>query len=418
MKVQVYYLLVVNAAIVFLASLGVYAWLRGRRGEWRGLAVVASSGALWALSVAVMALTPPEQARTALNAKYTMLGVTNVAMFLFIARQTGAWRTTRPLPMLALLALPVCGHAAAWGDTFGSFRHAEFARAYDLTYLLRLDYGPLYLLTTAYHFALVLIGLGMAAVYIRRGGALARRQGVALFLAMAVPSAVNALVISDTVPRVFDLMPVGHAVSAAALFWGVFRHQMLDLAPVARHALVDALQDGIVIIDADRRILDVNASAASLARTPADDLLGRSLGDVMACPVGDALRAASVAPAPRGVPGESPVVTFGDRFYDVRALAVGGTGARVLVMHDVTERHRWLGEQTRLVAELRDALAHVKTLSGLLPICAGCKCIRDSEGAWLPLEQYIGTRTDAEFSHGMCPTCVPKWFPELPAEKP
>lgn len=413
MKIQVYYLLVVNAAVVFLLCLGVYAWMR-RRGAWPGLAIVAFSGALWAISVAVMALTSPDNARTALNVKYTLLGITNVAMFLFIARHTGHWRATTPAGAAAFLALPAAGHAAAWFDGLGSFRDARFARAYELTYIARLEYGPLYLLTTAFHYGLVLVGLGMVVVYMRRGGALARRQGVALFIAMAVPAAVNAVMISETVPRVFDLMPVGHAVTAAALFWGVFRHQMLDLAPVARHALVDALEDGIVIIDADRRILDVNARAAALARTPADDLLGRGIDDVMRCPVGDALRAAAVAEMRGGQRGDAPAVTFGERAYDVRALGVGGTGARVLVMHDVTERQQWLDDQTRLVGDLQDALTRVKTLSGLLPICAGCKRIRDAEGEWLQLEQYIGARTDAEFSHGMCPACVAQWYPELP----
>lgn len=56
--------------------------------------------------------------------------------------------------------------------------------------------------------------------------------------------------------------------------------------------------------------------------------------------------------------------------------------------------------------ELQEALTRVKTSSGLLPICAGCKRIRDGEGQWPQLEQFIGARTGAEFSHGMCPACV------------
>ena len=63
--------------------------------------------------------------------------------------------------------------------------------------------------------------------------------------------------------------------------------------------------------------------------------------------------------------------------------------------------------------ELTEALGNVKTLSGLLPICASCKKIRDDQGYWNQLETYIRERSDAEFSHGICPECARKLYPEL-----
>jgi len=56
--------------------------------------------------------------------------------------------------------------------------------------------------------------------------------------------------------------------------------------------------------------------------------------------------------------------------------------------------------------ELRQALAEVKTLSGLIPICAGCKKIRNDKGFWQQVEEYIEKHTDAEFTHGLCPKCA------------
>jgi hypothetical protein len=61
--------------------------------------------------------------------------------------------------------------------------------------------------------------------------------------------------------------------------------------------------------------------------------------------------------------------------------------------------------EAELSARVADALAQVKVLSGMLPICAWCKKIRDDEGAWHPLEAYVSERSQAEFSHGMCPDC-------------
>ena len=69
------------------------------------------------------------------------------------------------------------------------------------------------------------------------------------------------------------------------------------------------------------------------------------------------------------------------------------------------------GEREVMVASLKEALANVKTLSGLLPICASCKKIRDDKGYWNQIEAYIGKHTDAEFSHSICPDCRKKLYP-------
>jgi two-component system, response regulator PdtaR len=71
-----------------------------------------------------------------------------------------------------------------------------------------------------------------------------------------------------------------------------------------------------------------------------------------------------------------------------------------------------LVELRRLNEELRMALASVKRLSGLLPICASCKKIRDDKGYWQSVEAYLIERTDAQFSHGCCPECTKKLYPD------
>lgn len=63
--------------------------------------------------------------------------------------------------------------------------------------------------------------------------------------------------------------------------------------------------------------------------------------------------------------------------------------------------------------KLQKALAEIKQLSGLLPICASCKKIRDDQGYWSQIETYIAEHSEAEFSHGLCPDCGKKLYPEL-----
>lgn len=74
---------------------------------------------------------------------------------------------------------------------------------------------------------------------------------------------------------------------------------------------------------------------------------------------------------------------------------------------------RYAVERQRLMVELREALARVKTLSGLLPICASCKNIRDDRGYWQAVDVYVQTHTEAAFSHALCPDCARTLYPDL-----
>jgi len=70
-------------------------------------------------------------------------------------------------------------------------------------------------------------------------------------------------------------------------------------------------------------------------------------------------------------------------------------------------------ERKKLIAELRAALAKVKLLSGMLPICAACKKIRDDQGYWNQIESFIREHSEAEFSHGICPDCAQRLYPDI-----
>jgi len=83
------------------------------------------------------------------------------------------------------------------------------------------------------------------------------------------------------------------------------------------------------------------------------------------------------------------------------------------VVRNIDERHRMEEEREKLISELQQALSDVKTLSGLLPICASCKKIRDDKGYWNQIEVYIKDHSEAEFTHGLCPECAKRIYPEF-----
>lgn len=80
---------------------------------------------------------------------------------------------------------------------------------------------------------------------------------------------------------------------------------------------------------------------------------------------------------------------------------------------EVAERERAENNLSKLVGELQKALAKVKALGGLLPICASCKKIRDDKGYWTQVEVYIRDHSEADFSHSICPDCAAKLYPDF-----
>ena len=80
-----------------------------------------------------------------------------------------------------------------------------------------------------------------------------------------------------------------------------------------------------------------------------------------------------------------------------------------MLIRDITARREVELERERLIGELRKALADIHILRGLLPICAGCKKIRDDRGYWQGLEQYLSEHAEVQFSHGLCPDCLSRY---------
>ncbi|MCG6535368.1 MAG: PAS domain S-box protein, partial [Syntrophales bacterium LBB04] len=106
------------------------------------------------------------------------------------------------------------------------------------------------------------------------------------------------------------------------------------------------------------------------------------------------------------------VVFHKSTFCDSQGQVLGLIG----VILDITERKRLEEQKSNLIIELQNALSEVKKLSGFLPICASCKKIRDDRGYWNEVERYIGDHSEAQFSHGICPDCMRKLYPEIADE--
>jgi CheY-like chemotaxis protein len=133
-----------------------------------------------------------------------------------------------------------------------------------------------------------------------------------------------------------------------------------------------------------------------------------------------------------GLPGTFVILLSGVEVsseFQAKGLNIGADGyivkpisnkelvARVQAMERIKRAEDALREkekeQEKLISKLQAALAEIKTLKGFIPICASCKKIRDDEGYWNQVEAYISKRTDAVFSHGICPDCAEVYKAEI-----
>ena len=86
-----------------------------------------------------------------------------------------------------------------------------------------------------------------------------------------------------------------------------------------------------------------------------------------------------------------------------------GNPLRMSGTHIDISEHKYLEEEREnLIISLQEIMSEIKLLKGIIPICSYCHSIRDDEGAWDRLESYISKHSEAEFSHGICPKCLPK----------
>ena len=188
--------------------------------------------------------------------------------------------------------------------------------------------------------------------------------------------------------------------------------------------LFETAQDGILVLDADTgHINDVNPFLADMLGYGPGEFLGRKLWEIGAFRDTEASKAAFAELQRKGYVRyeDLPLST-----KDGREIAVEFVSNVYLVNHhkvvqcnirNITERKQAEEERERLILELRDALSKLKTLSGMLPICASCKKIRNDEGYWEQVETYITDHSAAEFTHGLCPDCSKRLYPEYYEKK-
>lgn len=193
-------------------------------------------------------------------------------------------------------------------------------------------------------------------------------------------------------------------------------HERLESEKAKTEAIIAAIGDGISIHDRDLTILYQNQIHIAYFGDHRGHKCYRAYAGIAGpcdpCPVLNSFADGRIHTDEMIMP-----VAGGTSCFELTASplrdATGGIIAGIVVARNIDQRKKLEREREDLIHELQEALANIKTLSGLLPICASCKKIRDDKGYWNQIETYIKNHSEATFTHGICPECFKKLYPDV-----
>jgi len=288
------------------------------------------------------------------------------------------------------------GLAIAPETNFGVYRHGQIFWLFIAYNYLLLMLGVIHLIRAFFQFSLIY-----------------RSQNIVLLIAASFPIVSNVLYVFNLTPVPgLDLTPPAFAFTVIMLGWSLQRFKMFQLVPFARNQIIDTMTDGLVIVDADNQIIDANPPIRMILSQEYKTVFGKNLSEYLPDNVvlRRRLQLSDEAFFEIALDTEK-----GLRHFEVHISPLSKpreNSGKSIIFHDITQWKQIEKERENLVHKLQTTMAEVKTLNGLLPICASCKKIRNDQGYWQNVEEYVHQHSGAEFSHGICPECLAKLYPE------
>lgn len=333
------------------------------------------------------------------------LGTTTTPLLYFLFTMTYAqqqrWLTRRTVALLAII--PLITNLMAWTNPWHGWLWPEITLT---SYGAIFQRGWYWWVFVIYIYALLFIGLITLYIAIWRFPAHYQSQIIPLIIGSTLPIAANLMYVLrlNPIPGL-DLTPLAFLLSGLVITWAILRLRLFDLIPIARNRLVDTMPDGVLVLDNRQRVADANPAMQLLLGQPAKKLIGQPATLVLNHWPNLAEYLATETDLRTKIQFKTAPQVFDVRVSPLRNPRGQLTG-RLLMLHDITEREQ-------IITDLQAALVQVKTLRGLLPICANCKKIRDDSGYWHNVEAYVMEHSEADFSHGICPDCMQELYADV-----
>jgi two-component system sensor histidine kinase SenX3 len=346
-------LLVLSAAVALLVA--VIAWRRRSAPGALGLFLFEASAFVWSSSYTLQwVLTDHGPSRFWLAVRLVGVLTAPMAALIMVLGYTGRRRWLSGARLAVLLTVPLVLVLLAATDPFHHLYLGSGAPEMRVT-----AGGPLVVVATAYGLALLVAGILLLARAAVRQHRVYRLQSAMLIVALAVPMLTTLLEAAGFHAfRVINATPIVFTLTGPLLAFALFRLGLLGLVPVARDRIIEDLRDGIIVLDSERRVVDVNPAAVRMTGVTQDDI-GRDFDDVFASSSDAAARLRDSLDAD-GTAAEISAPGAPDRVLEVSASPMresrGRRIATIATVRDVTERARLATELKARTDDLALAL--------------------------------------------------------------
>lgn len=333
--------LFLGAGIYLMLAIGL---LRRRQGPGtRILGLCMLSVAAWTVAaVAELAAESTEAALLAAKFKYTGIALVGPLILLFFVRylEYDERLALRPVHVAALFAIPIATILITWTNDGHFWMWADSQRHGARTWEMREHWGPwFWRVHLPYSYLAMSVNLLLLALEWFRGTKLQRPQVAVLTAATLLPLVVNVLFILGQIPGHFGPTPIALAASSVLYAWGFVRLELFRQSPIAYHAVLEHMQDAVLVVDAHDRVVDLNPAAIRLCRREKSaDVLGHRLDEVL--PLGWSSGEASKETGRIAADSEDEDGRRLETTISPIRVASGSLRGRVILLRDVSERHR------------------------------------------------------------------------------
>lgn len=357
------FVILAPVAVVLTAILAGYAWSRKETMSARPLAMYLVIISLF-LIINTLELVTLTESATLFFAKLNYLCITlKPVAWLWLAvaySRKSHWITLERIAMM--LVVPLITSVLVWSteDHGLIWRDYTFVAAGGFL-ALKVNYGPWFWAYGLYEYALLFFGAGIILREYYASPKIYRRQSLWMVMGALFPLILNLIYVFKLIPAWSkDYSPLAFALAGLAFCLGIFRYRLLTVMPIARAMLIDTMEDGMIVLDHEQRVLDMNPAAQRVLRARLEDYLGKPVDHIwqnqtwprrttiavdampgseegLYLPYSELISIDRTTPAPGSAPTQALM-----RHYELRVTALsnrlGQPSGWLVLLHDITTR--------------------------------------------------------------------------------
>ena len=292
------------------------------------------------------------------------IGVVGVpAMWLiFISQYLGRDKWVRPLNVILLWVLPLITLLLAWTSAYNKLVLHNFRIVLINSFaVLLVDHGPVFWLYVVYSYLILIIMTVIMVMAFLRSYQTYRDQMWVLIVAVVVPWIGNALYNFGLSPN-FDLTSMGFTLGGLLIVWSILRYRFLNLVPVARETVVEKMADGMIVLNLQSRIVDLNPAAQKILGCAVNDAIGAEIEKYLP----DHPEIVRLLAGELEAHSEMIITDDELLFFDLHISTLKGKrgekSGRLIILTDITERKQAEAEREKMLKEIQKANESLKKM--------------------------------------------------------